>query len=132
MPIEITSDSENIGEQLQFRPLKIADENENILIPLFSDDEELIKLNIECSVINIYSKNLAEMISETQEYDGIAIGRSPYYVRMAAAWLLATSLAKLPEQTRAYVNDSSLPEDVKRLYVRKARESFRTRTENPF
>ena len=66
------------------------------------------------------------------EYDGIAIGRSPYYVRMAAAWLLATSLAKLPEQTRAYVNDSSLPEDVKRLYVRKARESFRTRTENPF
>lgn len=73
MPIEITSYSENIDEHLQFRPLKIADENENILIPLFSDDEELIKLNIECNAINIYSKNLAEMISETQEYDSIAI-----------------------------------------------------------
>ena len=63
---------------------------------------------------------------------GKALGESPYYVRMAVAWLLATALAKLPDETRAYVNASSLPEDVKRLYVRKARESFRTRTVSPF
>lgn len=72
MPVEITSDSET-NEPLRFRPLKIADENENILIPVFSDDDELNKLNIECDTINIYSKNLAEMISETEEYGGIAI-----------------------------------------------------------
>ena len=52
---------------------------------------------------------------------------SPYYVRMGMAWLLATALAKFPDETLAFVNGSSLTEDVKRLYARKARESFRTR-----
>ena len=52
---------------------------------------------------------------------------SPYYVRMGMAWLLATALAKFPDATRAFVNASSLTEDVKRLYARKARESFRTK-----
>lgn len=59
--------------------------------------------------------------------EGVALGISPYYVRMAVAWLLATALSKYPEETRSFVRTSVLPEDVKRLYVRKARESFRTR-----
>lgn len=59
--------------------------------------------------------------------EGSVQGPEPYYVRMAMAWLLATALAKFPEQTRAFVNSSSLPADVVKLYVRKARESFRTR-----
>lgn len=62
---------------------------------------------------------------------GAVQGASPYYVRMAVAWLLATALAKFPEQTRAFVAASSLPDDVIRLYVRKARESFRTRNVAP-
>ena len=61
----------------------------------------------------------------------MAKGERPYYVRMAVAWLLATALAKFPDQTRAYVNACNLPEDVIRLYKRKARESFRTRDVNP-
>ena len=52
---------------------------------------------------------------------------APYYVRMGMAWLLATALAKFPDATRSFVNASSLSEDVKRLYARKARESFRTK-----
>lgn len=63
---------------------------------------------------------------------GVVLGEPPYYVRMAVAWLLATALSKMPERTREYVNASRLPEDVKRLYARKARESFRTRTVSPF
>lgn len=63
---------------------------------------------------------------------GVAPGEPPYYVRMAVAWLLATALAKFPDETRRYVNGSRLPEDVKRLYARKARESFRTRTVSAF
>lgn len=59
---------------------------------------------------------------------GTVQGAEPYYVRMGVAWLLATALAKFPEQTRLFVRSSALPEDVVRLYVRKARESFRTRT----
>lgn len=51
----------------------------------------------------------------------------PYYVRMAVAWLLATALAKFPAQTVRYVESSTLPEDIKALYVRKAKESRRTR-----
>lgn len=61
-----------------------------------------------------------------------ALPNPPYYVRMGMAWLLATALAKYPEETRAFMNHTSLPEDVKRLYVRKARESFRTRNVSPY
>ena len=57
---------------------------------------------------------------------------SPYYVRMGMAWLLATALAKFPDATRKFINTSSLTEDVKRLYARKARESFRTKNISAF
>ena len=59
---------------------------------------------------------------------GTVQGVEPYYVRMGVAWLLATALAKFPDQTRAFVRSSNLPADVVKLYIRKARESFRTRT----
>ena len=62
---------------------------------------------------------------------GTVPGQSPYYVRMGVAWLLATALAKFPEQTREYVRSCNLPDDVVRLYVRKAKESFRTRNTAP-
>ena len=63
---------------------------------------------------------------------GTAVGRPPYYVRMAMAWLMATALAKYPDTVRTLLSRTRLPEDVLRLYVRKARESFRTRTVSPF
>ena len=59
---------------------------------------------------------------------GTVQGAEPYYVRMGIAWLLATALAKFPDQTKAFVRSSNLPADVVKLYIRKARESFRTRT----
>ena len=58
---------------------------------------------------------------------GTVQGAEPYYVRMGIAWLLATALAKLPDRTRTFVRSSNLPEDVVKLYIRKARESLRTR-----
>ena len=66
-----------------------------------------------------------------EQLRGVAKGERPYYVRMAVAWLLATGLAKIPDMTRVYVNSCGLPEDVIRLYKRKARESFKTRDVNP-
>lgn len=63
---------------------------------------------------------------------GTVLGEPPYYVRMAVAWLLATALAKFPDRTRAYMKVSVLPDDVRKLYARKARESFRTRAVSPF
>ena len=59
---------------------------------------------------------------------GTVQGAEPYYVRMGVAWLLATALTKFPDATRAFVRSSNLPENVVKLYIRKARESFRTRT----
>ena len=59
---------------------------------------------------------------------GTVQGAEPYYVRMGVAWLLATALAKFPDQTSAFVRSSNLPADVIKLYIHKARESFRTRT----
>ena len=59
---------------------------------------------------------------------GTMQGTEPCYVRMGVAWLFATALAKFPDQTRAFVRSSNLPADVVKLYIRKVRESFRTRT----
>lgn len=58
---------------------------------------------------------------------------SPYYIRMGAAWLLATALAKHPDETRRFVSDpaSQLSSDIVKLYVRKARESRITRDVPP-
>lgn len=63
---------------------------------------------------------------------GVALGEPPYYVRMGVAWLLATALVKFPDETRRYAGNANLPDDVRKLYVRKARESFRTRDVSPF
>lgn len=63
---------------------------------------------------------------------GTVPGPEPYYVRMAVAWLLATALARFPDGTRAYLRHAHLPDDVVKMYVRKARESFRTRDISPF
>lgn len=59
---------------------------------------------------------------------GTVQGEKPYYVRMGVAWLLATALAKYPQETRSFVRSSQIPDEVIRLYIRKSRESFRTRT----
>ena len=55
----------------------------------------------------------------------------PYYVYMAAGWLMATALYKLPEMTRTFANSGSCPDEILRMYVRKAKESFRTRYTSP-
>lgn len=70
--------------------------------------------------------------SSDAKISGRVAGEPPYYVRMGVAWCLATALAKFPDETRAYLRHSRLPENVIRLYVRKARESFRTRSVSPF
>ena len=58
---------------------------------------------------------------------GQVLGPVPYYVNMAVAWLLATALYKFPEKTREFANSGILPAIIIRLYVRKAKESFRTK-----
>ena len=76
---------------------------------------------------HIKSKNKTVKGKPKVAQQGIVQGTEPYYVRMGVAWLLATALAKFPDQTRAFVRSSNLPEDVVKLYIRKARESLRTR-----
>ena len=101
----------------------------------FLDEESFPKVaakrdSIDFSIIKSEFMSPKEA-NGAEKVRGVAKGERPYYVRMAVAWLLATALAKLPEQTRKYVNDCRLPEDVIRLYKRKARESFKTRDVNP-
>ena len=101
----------------------------------FLDAESFQKLTSRLDFLD-FSKIQSEFLSPKEakvakRVRGVAKGERPYYVRMAVAWLLATALAKLPDQTRAYVNACDLPEDVIRLYKRKAMESFRTRDMNP-
>ena len=101
----------------------------------FLDSESFQKVTARLDSID-FSRIHSEFLSPkeakvAEQVRGVAKGERPYYVRMAVAWLLATALAKLPDQTRAYVNACNLPKDVIRLYKRKARESFRTRDMNP-
>ena len=74
LPIEITSkldiDDAEVGDiieidnGLRFRPQKIIDEDNNLFIPLFSDDCEVYG---HTSAIDIYTKDLAEMIGDNPE-----------------------------------------------------------------
>ena len=101
----------------------------------FLDTESFQKVTTRLDSID-FSRIKSDFLSPkeakvAERVRGVAKGERPYYVRMAVAWLLATALAKLPDQTRAYVNACNLPEDVIRLYKRKARESFRTRDVSP-
>ena len=100
----------------------------------FLDTESFQKVTERLDSID-FSKIQSEFLSPkeakvAEQVRGVAKGERPYYVRMAVAWLLATALAKLNEQPRAYVNACNIPEDVIRLYKRKVRESFRTRDVN--
>ncbi len=62
--------------------------------------------------------NLNVVVSEYGTQNRVA---APYYVKMAMAWCLATALAKNSDATRCYINRCNLPDDEKRLYVRKAK-----------
>ncbi len=81
--------------------------------------------SLDFSLIKSEYKSVRKKPERIQE--GSVVGAEPYYVRMAVAWLLATALAKYPEKTLEYVKGCKLPEDVIKLYVRKAKDSFRTR-----
>ena len=101
----------------------------------FLDAESFPKVAARLDSLN-FSRIQSEFMSPkdakvAEKVRGVAKGERPHYVRMAVAWLLASALAKIPEMTRAYVKSSDLPEDVIRLYKRKARESFKTRDVNP-
>lgn len=80
----------------------------------------------------ITSKYVFQRGKPIQPQMGVVAGQSPYYVRMAVAWLLATALYKFPEPTRRFLSAPHLPDDVLRMYVRKAKDSFRTRSMSAF
>lgn len=74
LPIEIISSLEiddaevgdiiEIDDGLRFTPQKIIDDDKNLFIPLFSDDSEVYG---HTSAIDIYTKDLAEMIGDNPE-----------------------------------------------------------------
>ena len=96
--------------------------------------QEIFKIMERLDLERIRSDYRQGKVSKDSEdlCPGLVAGRPPYYVRMAMAWLMATALAKHPDTTRSLLAHTRLPEDVLRLYVRKARESFRTRDIPPF
>ena len=49
-----------------------------------------------------------------------------YYARMAAAWLIAECAAKFPKPTKKFLDSYRRDPEVKKMALRKIRESFRT------
>ena len=115
---------------------KFSDELWDFILPYLRSSHEFeVRFAVVTAMIRfIDAEHIDRTFSEVAgiKYDSISSAYPgmrirPYYVKMAVAWLLATALASAPEKTRAFVNGADLPEDVVRLYVRKARESFKTR-----
>ena len=110
------------------------------LLSYFHSDKEFeVRFAIVMSMCYLLKEEwLSPVFEKLQQIDLSSIHSeytnltSPYYVRMGMAWLLATALAKYHDKTRNFVNASSLTEDVKRLYARKARESFKTKNVSAF
>jgi len=71
MPIEVINAED---DDFQFKPLKLANEDNEEFIAVFSDEDELVKADVEFTVINITSEKLAEMIeNDIDEYYGVAV-----------------------------------------------------------
>ena len=112
----------------------------DFLLPYYQSNKEFeVRFSIVMSMCYLLKEEwLLPIFEKLQQIDLPSIQSeytnlpSPYYVRMGMAWLLATALAKFPNETRNFVNVSSLTEEVKRLYARKARESFKTRNVSAF
>lgn len=97
----------------------------------FSDEKWLPKVFRQINSLvfeEIESEYITRKNKTQNAQQGCVPGKAPYYVRMGTAWLLATTLAKHPHKTREFIHTSQLPDDIIRIYVRKARESFRTRS----
>ena len=110
------------------------------LLPYFRSDREFeVRFAIVMSMCYLLKEEWLNTVFEELERVNLQKVQSeythlpsPYYVRMGMAWFLASALAKFPDATRAFVNASTLTEEVKRLYARKARESFKTRNVSAF
>ena len=111
------------------------DETRLILGPYFRSSREFdVRFAVVMTMCYLLDeKELGEIFVRLEQINFSAIWSEynmplpAYYAKMSVAWFLATALAKYPEQTREFVRKQTLPEDVIKLYVRKARESFRTR-----
>ena len=112
----------------------------DFLLPYYQSNKEFeVRFAIVMSMCYLLKEEWLNIVFQQLECIDLSTIQSeyahlptPYYVRMGMAWLLATSLAQYPNETRRFVNASSLSEDVKRLYARKARESFKTRNVSAF
>ena len=103
----------------------------NYICKKLESPEEFVRrtgiiLMLSSFLVDEYVEKCFDAISSMGLKDG-----EPYYVRMGVAWFLATALAKYEDLTRNFVSSSNLPADIVSLYVRKARESFRTKTVKP-
>ena len=59
------------------------------------------------------------------------LSSSEYYVQMAQAWLIATAFAKHRDLTKKFMeNDFSLPDEVRKMTVRKLCDSYRVSEED--
>ena len=88
--------------------------------------EFTVRTGIILSMVHLIGPEDLEKTFRSVEEAGFREGE-PYYIRMGVAWLLATALSKDEERTREFARNSSLPSDILKLYVRKARESRRTK-----
>lgn len=93
MPMEITSgidfenlkevkvgDSIKFDEGLRFKPFRLKDNQDNVVLPLFTDNNELKNSNIVTHVMVMYSSDIANMLKDlTDEFDSIALNFTNEY-----------------------------------------------------
>ncbi len=105
---------------------RVFNKNKELLMPyvykwLASDKPYTVRFGIVMMMVyfldEAFAPEQAKRISE--------IKSEHYYVKMAVAWYFATALAKQESETIAYFAPGVLDEEIRKMAIRKARDSFR-------
>lgn len=98
---------------------------EKILSLLGSHEEFRIRVGVVLLLGYVSSEWLDKIFDEVEKL----AGREEYYVRMAVAWLVAECFIKFPEETRVYLERSTLPAWTFNKAISKVCDSFRVAKE---
>ncbi len=107
------------------RPKCFAKNRDRLLCAIDSWLNSKKPYTVRFGIVMLMTYFLDEAFSSWQAKRVSEIKSEHYYVKMAAAWYFATALAKQYDAVRPYFDKGILDEDIRKMAVRKARDSFR-------
>ncbi len=108
-----------------FRP-KCFVKNKSLILPkIYSWLDSESAYTVRFGIVMLMTHFLDADFKEEQAKRIAEIKSEHFYVKMAVAWYFATALAKQYKSVRPYFNRGVLDEEIRKMAVRKVRDSFR-------